>query len=69
MYIVHIRRNYKARQHHETTSLLRIQYRHRMCGIDLADTISQPAELDWLIYNKPLEYDDLVHNFSVALQI
>lgn len=29
---------------------------------ELADTISQRAELDWLIYNKPLEYADLVLN-------
>ena len=29
---------------------------------ELADTISQRAELDWLIYNKPLEYAYLVLN-------
>ena len=29
---------------------------------EVADTISQCAELDWLIYNKPLEYADLVLN-------
>lgn len=36
---------------------------------ELADTISQRAELDWLIYSKPLEYADLVHNGSGASQI
>lgn len=32
---------------------------------EVADTISQRAELDWLIYNKPLEYADLVLNGGV----
>ncbi len=29
---------------------------------EVADTISQRAELDWLIYNKLLEYADLILN-------
>ena len=31
----------------------------------LADNMYQRSELDWLIYNKPLEYADLVLNGGV----
>ncbi len=32
---------------------------------EVADTGSQCAELDWLIYNKPLEYADLILNGGI----
>ena len=33
---------------------------------EVADTMYQRSELDWLIYNKPLEYAELVLNGGLA---
>ena len=32
---------------------------------EFADNMYQRSELDWLIYNKPLEYADLILNGSI----